>query len=51
MPREQREQIVDFAKIGISDNFCNGGRIGPKLVKLTGQKAKGGWAKLTIHNY
>jgi len=43
-------QSVDFAKIGISDNFCNGGRIGPELVKLAGQKAKGGRAKLTIQN-
>ena len=32
------EQSVDFAKIGISDNFCNGRHIGPELVKLTGQK-------------
>ena len=32
------EQSVDFAKIGISDNFCNGGHIGPELLKLTRQK-------------
>ena len=31
-------QSVDFAKIGISDNFCNGGHIGPELVKLAGHK-------------
>ena len=31
-------QSIDFAKIGISDNFCNGRHIGPELVKLTGQK-------------
>ncbi len=31
-------QSIDFAKISISDNFCNRGHIGPELVKLTGQK-------------
>ena len=35
-------QSIDFAKIGISDNFCNGRHIGPELLKLTGQKTVSG---------